>query len=818
MPTANFPETTATAESVKQELSTLTFSVGGMTCAACVHHVGNALREMPGVIDAQVSIGTETATVEFAPASAAGIDAVTKPALRAAVSGAGYSIRGFADEDTSIFADGDKAIREAELKTTRDMMVISLMVAAVVMIAMNYASVEVFSGISPTAANLFFLALATPVQFWAGSRFYRSAWSAARLRTSNMNTLVAIGTSTAYFYSLAVTVLRPVFEDSLAFSGGDVGGSHATGTYFDVSTAIIGLILLGRWLEGRARGRTSDAIKKLIGLQPTSAMVIKDGSPVEVDIADVESGDVIVLRPGERVPVDGEISEGATTVDESMLTGEPIPVEKQPGDGLFTGTVNGTGAVRFVASAVGRETILAGIVRMVQQAQSSRAPIEHLVDRVTALFVPAVLIIAVIVFAVWSFVAPEPAMINALLMTVAVLVIACPCALGLATPTAIMVGMGRGASNGVLIRNADALERAHRVDTVVFDKTGTLTEGKPAITEMRAFGVTETELIRLAAAAESASEHPLAAAVLAEAKARGVEISEASDITATPGRGISATVGGSTILVGSPSFISENTDASYEFTEAGLRLAEKGETVLAVARDGAAIGLIGVSDRIRPEAVGAIATLKARGIRTVMLTGDNRRTAENVAAEIGIDEVIAEVLPDGKSAEISRLRGTGGTVAMVGDGINDAPALATADVGIAIGSGTDIAIEAADVTITSGDPAMVAELIDLSRSTMRTIKQNLFWAFFYNVMLIPIAAGILYPIFSDGTVPGFLQPIIGQFGFLNPIVAAAAMAVSSVTVVTNSLRLGKGVRRRSTTRPPTTPEIGVQAKTADQPT
>ena len=818
MPTANFPETTAIAESVKQELSTLTFSVGGMTCAACVHHVGNALREMPGVIDAQVSIGTETATVEFAPASAAGIDAVTKPALRAAVSGAGYSIRGFADEDTSIFADGDKAIREAELKATRDMMVISLMVAAVVMIAMNYASVEVFSGISPTAANLFFLALATPVQFWAGSRFYRSAWSAARLRTSNMNTLVAIGTSTAYFYSLAVTVLRPVFEDSLAFSGGDVGGSHATGTYFDVSTAIIGLILLGRWLEGRARGRASDAIKKLIGLQPTSAMVIKDGSPVEVDIADVESGDVIVLRPGERVPVDGEISEGATTVDESMLTGEPIPVDKQPGDGLFTGTVNGTGAVRFVASAVGRETILAGIVRMVQQAQSSRAPIEHLVDKGTALFVPAVLIIAVVVFAVWSFVAPEPAMINALLMTVAVLVIACPCALGLATPTAIMVGMGRGASNGVLIRNADALERAHRVDTVVFDKTGTLTEGKPAITEMRAFGVTETELIRLAGAAESASEHPLAEAVLAEAKARGVEISEASDITATPGRGISAMVGGSTILVGSPSFISENTDASYEFTEAGLRLAEKGETVLAVARDGAAIGLIGVSDRIRPEAVGAIATLKARGIRTVMLTGDNRRTAEKVAAEIGIDEVIAEVLPDGKSSEISRLRGTGGTVAMVGDGINDAPALATADVGIAIGSGTDIAIEAADVTITSGDPAMVAELIDLSRSTMRTIKQNLFWAFFYNVMLIPIAAGILYPLFSDGMVPGFLQPVIGQFGFLNPIVAAAAMAVSSVTVVTNSLRLGKGIRRRSTTRPPTTPEIGVQAKTADQPT
>ncbi|MCZ6539761.1 MAG: heavy metal translocating P-type ATPase [Chloroflexi bacterium] len=811
------PTDSVTEESpeVKQELSTLTFSVGGMTCASCVHHVGNALRELPGVIDANVSIGTETATVEFA--SAPGI--VMKPALRAAVSGAGYSIRGFADEDTSIFSDGDKAAREAELKNTRNMMAFSLAVAAFVMVAMNYASIEALSGISPTMANVIFLALATPVQFWAGSRFYRSAWSAARLRTSNMNTLVAIGTSTAYFYSAAVTVLRPAFEGSLTFSssGAAVGGSHATGTYFDVSAAIIGLILLGRWLESRARGRTSDAIKKLIGLQPSNAIVIKDGSPVEVDIAEVGPGDVIVLRPGERIPVDGEISEGTTAVDESMLTGEPVPVEKQPGDGLFTGTVNGTGAVRFVASAVGRETILAGIVRMVQQAQSSRAPIEHLVDKVTARFVPAVLITAVIVFAVWSFLAPEPAVINALLMTVAVLVIACPCALGLATPTAIMVGMGRGASSGVLIRNADALERAHRIDTVVFDKTGTLTEGKPAITSVNAFGVTEIELIRLAAAAESGSEHPLAAAVLAEATVRKVDIPEATDVMATPGRGISASVDGSTVLVGSPSFLSDNTDASYEFTEAGFRLAEKGETVLAVARDGTPVGLIGVSDRVRPGAGSAIATLRTRGIHTVMLTGDNRRTAEKVAAEIGIDEVIAEVLPDGKSAEISRLRTGGITVAMVGDGINDAPALATADVGIAIGSGTDIAIEAADVTITSGDPGMVAELIDLSRSTMRTIKQNLFWAFFYNVMLIPIAAGVLYPIFSDGTVPGFLQPIIGEVGFLNPIIAAAAMAVSSVTVVTNSLRLGRGARKRSTTQPPTTPEIGLQVQATRQP-
>ena len=797
-----------TTEEVEETLSTLTFSIGGMTCAACVHHVGNALNEVPGISDAQVSLGTETATVEFASNS------VTKSDLRDALSGAGYSVRQFADEDTSIFADGDKTIREAELKQTRYMMITSLAVAAFVMIAMNYTAISSLSKLSPTAINVFFLVLATPVQFWAGARFYRSAWSAAKLRTSNMNTLVTIGTSTAYFYSLAVTVLRPLFEDSLAFYGAAVGGSHSTGTYFDVSAAIIGLILLGRWLEARARGRTSDSIKKLMGMQPSTAMVVKDGVPMEVEIADVVSGDFIVLRPGERVPVDGKITEGATTIDESMLTGEPVPVEKQAGDDLFTGTVNGTGAIRFAASAVGRNTVLAGIVRMVQQAQSSKAPIEHLVDKVTARFVPAVLIIAIIVFAIWSFLAPEPAMINALLMTVAVLVIACPCALGLATPTAIMVGMGRGATSGALIRNADALERAHRIDTVVFDKTGTLTEGKPAISSISAIDVTEQELIRLAAAAESASEHPLATAVLAEAKSRDIEIPDATNVDAVPGRGISATVEGSTVIVGSAAFIVEMTSAKYDFTEQSFVIAERGETVLAVARDGKPIGLIGVSDKVKPGASDAISELTSRGIRTVMLTGDNRRTAQKVAESIGIDHVIADVLPEGKTAAITELQSEGRVVAMVGDGINDAPALATAGVGIAIGTGTDIAIEAADVTITSGDPAIVAEIVDLSRSTMRTIKQNLFWAFFYNVLLIPIAAGAIYPIFSDGTAPGFLHPIIGEFGFLNPIVAAAAMAISSVTVVSNSLRLGRGARKRSkaTSAPPPSPQPGPQAE------
>jgi len=812
VPTAEEPTVAQpTAAQIEETLSTLTFSIAGMTCAACVHHVGNALNDVPGISDAQVSLGTETATVEFAP------NTVTKSDLREALSGAGYSIRQFADEDTSIFADDDKAIREAELKQTRDMMIISLAVAAFVMIAMNYTAIDSLSKLSPTIVNVFSLVLATPVQFWAGSRFYRSAWSAAKLRTSNMNTLVAIGTSTAFFYSLAVTVLRPLFEDSLAFSGAAVGGSHSTGTYFDVSAAIIGLILLGRWLEARARGRTSDAIKKLMGMQPSTAMVVKDGIPVEVEIADVVSGDFIMLRPGERVPVDGKITEGLTTIDESMLTGEPVPVEKQAGDDLFTGTVNGTGAIRFVASAVGRNTVLAGIVRMVQQAQSSKAPIEHLVDQVTARFVSAVLIIAVIVFGVWSFVAPEPAMINALLMTVAVLVIACPCALGLATPTAIMVGMGRGATSGALIRNADALERAHRIDTVVFDKTGTLTEGKPAISSISAIDVTEKELIRLAAAAEANSGHPLATAVLAEAKSRDIEIPDATNVDAVPGRGISATVEDSTVIVGSAAFIVEMTSAKYEFTEQSFVIAERGETVLAVARDDKPIGLIGVSDNVKPGVSDAIRELTSRGIQTVMLTGDNRRTAQKVAESIGIDHVIADVLPEGKTAAITELQSEGRVVAMVGDGINDAPALATADVGIAIGTGTDIAIEAADVTITADDPAIVAEIVDLSRSTMRTIKQNLFWAFFYNVLLIPIAAGALYPIFSDGTAPGFLHPIIGEFGFLNPIVAAAAMAFSSVTVVSNSLRLGRGARKRSKTSsapPPTSPQHGPQAEAA----
>jgi len=777
----------ASHEEVEKQISTLTFSVGGMTCAACVHHVTNALNKLPEIVDSQVSLGTETATVEYTSGSP------TKANLRKAMSNAGYSVRKFADEDISIFSDEDKEIRLSEIRQTRNKMLISLGISAILMISMNYSPNNSFSNLPPTVINIFALVLASPIQFWAGSQFYRSAWSAARLGTSNMNTLIAIGTSAAYFYSLAVTILRPMFEESLVFTSAAIGGNHSSGTYFDVSTAIIGLVLMGRWLESRARSKTSDSIKELMNLQPASALVSQNGVNVEIDISDVVTGDYITLRPGERVPVDGIIVEGTTATDESMLTGEPFPIKKQVGDKLYTGTINGVGSVSFRTSQVGSETVLAGIVRMVQKAQSSRAPIEHLVDQITARFVPAVMVIAVLVFAIWSFLAPEPTMVNALLMAVAVLIIACPCALGLATPTAIVVGMGRGASKGVLIRNADALERTHKIDTVVFDKTGTITEGKPSISSITTFKVEENDLLRFAAAVEVNSEHPMATAVLAEAKTQGIQIPDATNVKVTPGAGISAIVESSIVAVGSEAFVlKKNTD---KVSKANAAMTESGNTVLWVSKDEEVIGFFSVSDTVKPKAAEAIKKLHARGINTVMLSGDNKQTADRVAKSVGIKHVIADILPEGKTSAITTFQESGKTVAMVGDGINDAAALATANVGVAIGTGTDIAIEAADVTITSGDLTFVDELIDLSRSTMRNIKQNLFWAFFYNILLIPVAAGILYPVFSDGTAPAFLHPIIGQFGFLNPIVAAGIMALSSLTVVANSIRLGLGISR-----------------------
>ena len=768
--------------------------IGGMTCASCVSHVGSALRGVPGVIKVDVSLAGEVAQVEFIAG------AVTRQGLRSAVEGAGYTVAAFDGDDSALAEDEAGRVRKrAELRAMRDKVVASLAVAAFTMLAMNYARVDALSGISPTAVNWLLLALATPIQFWAGREFYRSAWGAARHRTSNMNTLIAIGTSTAYLYSVAATIFRPFFEGSLLFGGGmehTAPGGHEMGTYFDVSTAIIGLILLGRWLEQRARGHTSDAIRKLIGLQPRTATVLRDGRPHEIGVDEMQVGDTVLLRPGERVPVDGEVIAGSSPVDESMLTGESVPADKGEGDRVFAGTVNGNGSMQFRATQIGRDTALAQIVTMVERAQASRAPVERLVDRVTARFVPAVLLTAAATFAIWSFLAPQPWFVNALLMTVAVLVIACPCALGLATPTAIMVGMGRGASLGILIRNAEALEVAHSVDVVVFDKTGTLTEGRPRLASVYAAGLPDDQLIALVAAVETSSEHPVARAVTQAASDRGLTVPQWSDFFASPGRGARATVGGRMVIVGNRALMGGNGVGLGPVADAIDEMSGRGETILIVAADGEAIGVLGVSDTVKPGAAAAVRELREMGVRTVMLTGDNRKTAEAVARAVGIDEVVAEVLPGDKADQVANLKSGGSRVAMVGDGINDAPALALADLGVAIGSGTDVAIEAADVTLTSSDPRGVADAIRLSRTTMRTIRQNLFWAFFYNVLLVPVAAGVLYPVFAGGSVPSVLTPILGEFGFLNPIAAAGAMAISSVTVVTNSLRLGRLPLRR----------------------
>jgi len=755
----------------------ITLSIGAMTCAACVVHVEKALNSVNGVVAATVNLATERASIEYFPATADVSD------LRDAVADAGYSVEGVIYDGMS--RPDEDARRVARVRSLRIRVIFALSAAVVMMLVMQYQSVSALEDLSPTGLNVFLLAIAIPIQFWAGKEFYVGAWGALKHGTSNMNTLIAIGTSVAFAYSLAATIFRETFEASSLFGG------HATGTYYDVSAAIIGLILLGRFLEASARGRTSDAIKKLIGLQPRTALVASGDKLVETSLDDVVQGDEIVVRPGERIAVDGKIISGTTSVDESMLTGESIPVEKTTYDDVFAGTVNGPGGIRFTATGVGRETLLSQIVKMVEDAQGSRAPIQRLADVITARFVPAVLIIAAAVFATWVLIGPSPIYVNALLATVAVLVIACPCALGLATPTAVMVGMGRGAENGILIRNAEALEAAHKLQVVVVDKTGTLTEGKPRVASIQSFGVSEDELFEAAAAVERPSEHPLASAVLEEASSRGLRIAEATDFQAVPGRGVRGSVNGMTVLAGTEMFLESEGIPTSEIEDTVITLTTNGETPLIVARDGSLIGVIGVADRVKPEARQAIEELKSLGIEPVMLTGDNRRTADAVARLVGIDNVVAEVMPGDKADVVARFQSEGRRVAMVGDGINDAPALALADVGMAIGTGTDIAIETADITLMGGDVRDVAAAIRLSRSTMRTIKQNLFWAFFYNVALIPIAAGVLYPIWSDGTVPGVLQPILGHNGVLNPIAAAGAMALSSVTVVTNSLRLGR---------------------------
>jgi len=687
--------------------------------------------------------------------------------LKRAVEDAGYELGSEAEtlEDVTTAS-------QRELRGVRNRFIFAAILASSIMALM---------WTPPFAGKPYLLwALATPVQFWAGWRFYRGAWGALRHRTADMNTLVAVGTSAAYFYSMIAVLFPGLF----AAAGVELG------LYFDTSAMIITLILLGRFLETRARGQTSEAIKKLIGLNPKTALVVRDGEEREISIEDVQVGDLVMVRPGERVPVDGIIREGYSSIDESMITGESIPVEKKVGDEIIGASINKTGSFKFEATRVGKDTTLAQIIRLVEEAQGSKAPIQRLADVIASYFVPIVIGIATITFIIWYFAGPSPALTYAILNFVAVLIIACPCAMGLATPTAIIVGTGKGAEHGVLIRSAETLERSHKIKAVLLDKTGTLTQGEPKVTDIIALpSFSQDEILRLAASAEHGSEHPLGEAIVKAAAEKGLQVSPASDFNVIPGHGVEASVEGKKLLLGNLRLMSEKNLSLNGLGEEAERLWSKGRTVMFLGIDRQVVGIIALADTLKPNAKAAVGALHNMGIEVMMLTGDNQRTAEAIAREVGIDRVLAEVLPERKAQEVKKLQEEGKVVAMVGDGINDAPALAQADVGIAIGTGTDVAVETGDITLISGDLGGIVTAVSLSKRTMRTIKQNLFWAFAYNTALIPVAAGVLYLAFGNTGVPSGLHFILGNYGFLNPILAAAAMAASSLTVVFNSLRL-----------------------------
>ena len=740
---------TTSPSAVPAELSV---PVVGMTCASCVNRIERYLSRADGVAEANVNLATERATVRFDPA------VIDRTGIVAAIEAAGYEVgrEAAAAEDV----DAAETERAAERRELLFQALASLAVGGVMMAIMFWPGGTPWPMVD---VNRWFLIPATIVQFVFGRRFLVAAARGARHGEANMNTLVAIGTLAAYTYSVFVTLLP---ETVMA-----AGLGHET--YFDSAAVIIGLVLLGRWLEARAKGQAAGAVRGLLELRPPTARVLRPGGDREVPVAQIVPGDLLRVRPGERVPVDGVLVDGASAVDESMLTGEPIPVDKAAGDGVIGATLNTSGSFVMRAERVGPDTTLAQIISLVERAQGSKAPIQRLADRVTGWFVPAVIGVAALTFGVWLVFGPEPSLPFALSTAIAVLIIACPCAMGLATPTAIMVGTGKGAEHGILIRDGAALEDAQRVTTVVLDKTGTLTHGRPAVTVVTPLpGVTDDELLRLAASAERGSEHPLAEAIVRHATDRGLAIAEATTFEATAGRGVRATVDGAILLVGTPAFLAA---AGVDVT--ALESADLGTATGAwVACDGRPIGVIGLADTVKPGAADAVARLQRAGIEVWMLTGDRRATAAAIGAQVGIgpERIVAEVLPADKAAAVERLQAEGAIVAMVGDGINDAPALAQADLGIAIGTGADVAVQASDVTLVRDDLGAVPAAVRLSRATMRTIRQNLGWAFGYNVLLIPVAAGLLYP------VAGLL---------LTPALAAGAMALSSVSVVLNSLRL-----------------------------
>ncbi|HJM76097.1 MAG TPA: heavy metal translocating P-type ATPase [Dehalococcoidia bacterium] len=757
------------------------FGVAGMTCASCVRRIERAVAALPGVEGAAVNLATEE--VSFVTD-----ETLPLAALRQAVDKAGYELRIPGDDETPEGTQDRLAVeRRAEYEGLKRRTVYALTSAAVLVAIAQLVHFAPLDDVPRRVLHPLLFLIAAPVQFWAGWRFYHGAWKVGRHGATDMNTLIAAGTSAAFGYSVVATFIPSVFASVDGLEGA---------IYFDTAAAIIGLVLLGRTLEARAKSQTSEAVKRLIGLRLQRATVLEDGEEYEIPIAAVQPGDIVIVKPGEQIAVDGEVLSGTSTVDESMLTGESVPVDRAEGDSVLGATINATGLLHVRATAVGSDSALARIIRLVEEAQGSKAPIQHLADSIAAVFVPLVFVVALATFVVWWLFGPGPALTFGILNAVAVLIIACPCALGLATPTAIMVGTGRGAQHGLLMRDADALQRARRVDVVVLDKTGTITEGRPEVTEVVVVPggpVEERELLRLAASAERGSEHPYATALLREAKRRELNIDAPDHFETLLGHGIVATVGARDVLVGNVELLNQLGVATDELSNSMADTEARAQTPLLIAVDGRVAGLVAVADRVRETTPSAVVRLHSMGVEVVMLTGDRMATARAVADEAGIDRVEAQVLPEDKARIVQELQAEGHVVAMVGDGINDAPALATADVGMAIGTGTDVAMETAAVTLMRADLGGVATAIALSRQTMRTMYQNLGWAFGYNVALIPVAAGagyLLFGVILDGAeVPAPLQPVFGEQGFLNPIIAAAAMAISSVSVMTNSLRL-----------------------------
>jgi Cu+-exporting ATPase len=722
-----------------------------------IHELEQVINSLDGVLKTLINATTGTIELEYVPGQVGLRD------IRRTIEKFGFRLPQQVEGRSAL--DIEKEARIKELSELRTKLITSAILSLLVMIGSFQDMLPFPAVVRPETMWFILFLLATPVQFWAGRHFYQNAWASLKHGSTNMNTLVVVGTSAAYGYSVVLTFFPSLLGHY---------GSHS-GAYYDTATMIITLILFGKYLEARAKTRAGEAIKKLMGLQPRTARVVREGVEQDIPIEDVESGDLIIVRPGEKIPVDGIIRNGYSSIDESMLTGESLPVDKKIGDAVIGATINKTGTFRFEATKVGKETMLSHIIRMVQEAQGSKAPIQRLADYISSIFVPAVISIGLLTFIVWYIFGPvETRFTFALLNFIAVLIIACPCAMGLATPTAIMVGTGKGAEQGILFKNAESLERAQKINTIVLDKTGTLTRGEPKVTEIVRGSMSDREILFYAGSAEKGSEHPLGEAIVQAALEKNIMLEQSDEFEALPGHGVKAIVHGKIILLGNERLMADKKIDFRHFQPDAEKLSSRGKTPMFVAVEGAAAGIIAVADTLKEHSSEAVAELQDLGLEVVMLTGDNRRTAQAIANELGIARVLAEVLPQDKMDMVKTLQTEGRIVAMVGDGINDAPALTQADVGIAIGTGTDVAIEASDVTMIKDDLRAVATAMRLSRQTMKTIRMNLFWAFFYNVIGIPVAAGVLYPFFSI---------------LLNPMFASAAMAFSSVSVVSNSLRL-----------------------------